>query len=344
MCTIAGYVGEHDAAPILIEMMRTIEGYDSGFFTGIATLHEGKIYYEKVIGDLDQLLKTTRAASLPGKIGIIHSRTGGEGSVERGHPFIARKDGVPFIAHVSNGGPGCFADKKDEIGKIADQMLLEGYELRSKERFENPYITTADGDCVHISDLTTQYTLKLLNEGLPPEYAAERAMMTLPSDDVDLNISLAHSDCIVFAKMSQPMAVGFCPHGAYMSTTALAFPDDARPPIILPSFTAGRVYADKYTLKPFDSLPCTYEPFDAVIFLKSYGVVADIIKKEPRDIGSIRQELKPLLLAGAQSAPTTLVIYEVLRVMQKQGILKWKNGRVPGKCGLDAPRTYFYIE
>ena len=77
MCTIAGYVGTKPAAPLLIEMMRKEEGIDSGFYTGIATIHEGKIHYRKVVGDLAQLLKETDAAELPGTIGIIHSRTPG---------------------------------------------------------------------------------------------------------------------------------------------------------------------------------------------------------------------------------------------------------------------------
>ena len=45
MCVIAGYSGNRRAAPILIEMLRKIEYYDGGYATGIATVHEGKIYY-----------------------------------------------------------------------------------------------------------------------------------------------------------------------------------------------------------------------------------------------------------------------------------------------------------
>ena len=44
MCNIAGYAGKCAAAPILIEMLRKEEGFDGGFYTGIATVHEGKIH------------------------------------------------------------------------------------------------------------------------------------------------------------------------------------------------------------------------------------------------------------------------------------------------------------
>ena len=56
MCNIAGYVGTKPAAPILIEMMRREEGWDAGFYTGIATVSGGKLYTDKVVGDLDHLL------------------------------------------------------------------------------------------------------------------------------------------------------------------------------------------------------------------------------------------------------------------------------------------------
>ena len=83
MCNIAGYIGTKQAAPILIEMIRAQEGLNAGFYTGIATLHEGRIHYRKLVGNLDDLLSKTDAASLPGNIGIIHSRTPGIGSYEK---------------------------------------------------------------------------------------------------------------------------------------------------------------------------------------------------------------------------------------------------------------------
>ncbi len=47
MCNIAGYVGERQAAPVLIEMLKKQEGFAGGFYSGIATIHEGRIYYAK---------------------------------------------------------------------------------------------------------------------------------------------------------------------------------------------------------------------------------------------------------------------------------------------------------
>ena len=53
------------------------EYFDGGLSTGIATIHEGKLYTAKVIDDVDTLLCETDAINFPGTTGIIHSRTGG---------------------------------------------------------------------------------------------------------------------------------------------------------------------------------------------------------------------------------------------------------------------------
>jgi len=75
MCNIAGYVGTKPAAPILIDMLRREEGWDSGYYTGMVTLHDGKLHHAKQTGDLALLLHATNAASLPGTIGLIHGRS-----------------------------------------------------------------------------------------------------------------------------------------------------------------------------------------------------------------------------------------------------------------------------
>ena len=57
MCNIAGYVGTKTAAPILLEMMKREEGFAGGYYTGLATIHEGKLYWRKVIGTVKDLLE-----------------------------------------------------------------------------------------------------------------------------------------------------------------------------------------------------------------------------------------------------------------------------------------------
>lgn len=75
MCNIAGYVGTKKAAPILVEMLRKQEGWDAGYYTGIATIHEGEFFMEKGVGSLAMLLERKDVTKLPGNIGFIHGRS-----------------------------------------------------------------------------------------------------------------------------------------------------------------------------------------------------------------------------------------------------------------------------
>ena len=57
MCNIAGYSGDKQAAPILLEMLRKQELYDGDMSTGIATIHEGKMYSKKIVGKVEDFLR-----------------------------------------------------------------------------------------------------------------------------------------------------------------------------------------------------------------------------------------------------------------------------------------------
>lgn len=99
MCVIAGYTGSRPAAPILVDMLRRQQFIDGGLSTGIATVHEGRIYTAKVLGDLDVLLQTTDALNLPGTTGIIHSRPCAD-LLSHAHPFTSQDE---QLAAVLNG-------------------------------------------------------------------------------------------------------------------------------------------------------------------------------------------------------------------------------------------------
>lgn len=91
MCGIVGYIGEKQAAPILLEGLSKLEyrGYDSA---GIAVFDNGKIDVAKAKGRLKELEdKTQQGTTVHGLMGIGHTRwaTHGEPSDNNAHPHVS---------------------------------------------------------------------------------------------------------------------------------------------------------------------------------------------------------------------------------------------------------------
>ena len=96
MCGIFGYIGPHQAAPLLLEGLRRLEyrGYDS---TGIA-VKNGTINVHKKVGKV-QDLRTVLPPSIPGTTGIAHTRWATHGGVteENAHPHESAEGKVVIV-------------------------------------------------------------------------------------------------------------------------------------------------------------------------------------------------------------------------------------------------------
>lgn len=90
MCGIVGYIGEEEAAPILLDGLSKLEyrGYDS---SGIAVFDGENIHLQKARGKLKALYEQTRGGQkTPGCVGIGHTRwaTHGAPSDTNAHPHF----------------------------------------------------------------------------------------------------------------------------------------------------------------------------------------------------------------------------------------------------------------
>lgn len=124
MCGIVGYIGEQQAAPILLDGLAKLEyrGYDSA---GIAVYNGQNIDMVKSVGRLKVLSELTHdGTTLPGKSGIGHTRwaTHGSPTNENAHPHY-NKDGS--IAVVHNG-------IIENYVKLKNKLLNKGYEFKSE--------------------------------------------------------------------------------------------------------------------------------------------------------------------------------------------------------------------
>lgn len=124
MCGIVGYIGNRQAAPILLDGLSKLEyrGYDSA---GIAICDGGKIDMVKSKGRLKALSELTHdGATLPGTMGIGHTRwaTHGSPSDTNAHPHF---NSDKSIVVVHNGIIENYLKLKKKLEKHGYQFISE---------------------------------------------------------------------------------------------------------------------------------------------------------------------------------------------------------------------------
>ncbi len=124
MCGIVGYIGENQAAPILLDGLAKLEyrGYDSA---GIAVYNGQEIVMEKSMGRLKILEELTHGgATMPGTVGIGHTRwaTHGSPSDTNAHPHFNKEHSIVV---VHNG-------IIENYGKLKTMLENKGYEFLSE--------------------------------------------------------------------------------------------------------------------------------------------------------------------------------------------------------------------
>ncbi|MCI9074421.1 MAG: glutamine--fructose-6-phosphate transaminase (isomerizing) [Dorea sp.] len=124
MCGIVGYVGESQAAPILLDGLAKLEyrGYDSA---GIAVYDGSEVRMKKAAGRLKVLSELTHDGELmPGNMGIGHTRwaTHGAPSDMNAHPHF-NKDASIVVVH--NG-------IIENYLKLKKRLVEKGYEFASE--------------------------------------------------------------------------------------------------------------------------------------------------------------------------------------------------------------------
>lgn len=330
MCNISGYIGREAAAPMLIEMMRRQSGFGGGYYTGIATIHEGKIYCAKVLGDVDRLCAETNALELPGVIGIMHSRSNSGGDGAWSHPFLSCDE---RLAYVANGSSGAYAKMRD-ADAVSAQLAEEGIRFRSAAKgMETGYPKLRDGSSVHISETMCHLIRKImLSENCAVSEAMERAFLRFPSEIVGLCVSTEEPDRISFARFNQPMMVGRTREEVFLGTSAMAFPEDRAFLSVtqLPEASAGFVTRRETLLRRFrPAIPIT--PLDPKVMRDAWEAVLRGMTEveKPLSLGEICGFVKPVFPADAmpQAAPAA---YEVLRDMKRRGMLEFYANLEPG--------------
>ncbi|QLH02373.1 glutamine--fructose-6-phosphate transaminase (isomerizing) [Nitrosopumilus cobalaminigenes] len=136
MCSIIGYYGKEFAAPIIVKGLKRMEyrGYDS---VGVATESENQIELKKGIGKVNEVNSKIQLDSLPGKIGIGHTRWATHGKV------------TDFNAHPHPSNSGKIA--------IVHNGIIENFEELKKQLEEEGYRFKSETDSEIIANLLQKY-------------------------------------------------------------------------------------------------------------------------------------------------------------------------------------------
>jgi len=253
MCIIAGYSGFKKAAPILTEMLKKTEYIDGGLSTGIATIHEGKLYVRKVLGDVDALLRETDALDLPGTTGIIHSRTSND-FISCAHPFMSADNKLAVVENGTTLGTGSkeFFDKETEI---MNGFLARGMQPHSSSELDpakNTARVMTNGKSFYFID---PYPF-MIGDEIAKANAKDKknvfikavinAHSTLPTDNITVSVHEDVPDTIVIGNVTRPMSIGFGDGETYLATCPIAFPEEIgkRPIVHLPPTSVSSVTPD----------------------------------------------------------------------------------------------------
>jgi glucosamine--fructose-6-phosphate aminotransferase (isomerizing) len=195
MCGIVGVLGNHEAAPLLVEALKRLEyrGYDSA---GIATISGKTLDRRRAVGKLVNLGDLLVHEPLAGKSGIGHTRwaTHGVPNVKNAHPHKAGG-----VAVVHNGIIENFRELRSELGEKGI-----GFE------------TDTDTETVA---LLAQYHI---SQGKTPVEAATATIAQLEGAYALCFLFEGEDDLLIAARKGSPLAIGHGNGEMFVGSDAIA--------------------------------------------------------------------------------------------------------------------------
>jgi len=195
MCGIVGILGNHEAAPILVDALKRLEyrGYDSA---GIATLYKGRLERRRAVGKLVNLSDKLVHEPLRGRAGIGHTRwaTHGAPNTQNAHPHRAAD-----VAVVHNG-------------------IIENYRSLRDEMTAGGVVFETETDTETVAKLC----MRFLENGANPEEAARKTVAKLEGAYALCFLFDGHEDLLIATRKGSPLAIGHGDGEMFVGSDALA--------------------------------------------------------------------------------------------------------------------------
>ncbi len=207
MCGIIGYIGNHQASPILFEALKRLEyrGYDSA---GLATF-DGKFIIKKGAGRVKALDEELHFSEMAGTIGIGHTRWATHGNVneENAHPHWSCRGEVVVVHN----------------GIIENYVRLRDFLISKGHKFS--------------SQTDSEVIAHLLEEAIDNfkeiEPALRSVVSTLKGSYAFLAITSKHPEVLVAARKDAPLIIGLGTDQNFVASDVLAFIDKTNRAIFL---------------------------------------------------------------------------------------------------------------
>ncbi|MDP3262813.1 MAG: glutamine--fructose-6-phosphate transaminase (isomerizing) [Tabrizicola sp.] len=195
MCGIVGVLGNHEAAPLLVEALKRLEyrGYDSA---GIATVNRGKLDRRRAVGKLVNLSDLLVHEPLAGKAGIGHTRwaTHGAATVLNAHPHKAGS-----VAVVHNG-------------------IIENFRALRAELSAAGLAWESETDTETVALLTKLH----MDQGMTPVEAARATLHRLHGAFALCFLFDGENDLMIAARKGSPLAIGHGTGEMFVGSDAIA--------------------------------------------------------------------------------------------------------------------------
>lgn len=232
MCGIVAYVGQRQAAEVIIKGLKRLEyrGYDS---TGIALLNKGLNVYKKKgkVAELETFLKDK---NLNSTIGMGHTRwaTHGEPNDENAHPHYSA---TKKLAIIHNG-------------------IIENYSSLKQELIRKGHVFESETDTevfIHfIEDIKE-------NEKCSLDEAVRLALTKVVGAYAIVVMSLEDPDLLIAARKGSPLVIGVGKDEFFMASDATPIIEYTNEVIYLNDQEIAIINNGKLTVKNTANLPLT---------------------------------------------------------------------------------------
>lgn len=336
MCNIAGYIGDKQAAPVLLEMLRKQELYDGDMSTCVVTIHEGKLYSKKIVGNVDDFLCAFDLSELPGTIGIAHTRPGGNKNLPAVHPNFNPEE---TMAIVTNGTR--VSTYRSEWEKAAVMLNENGYDYPIPE-----------GDLSRVSNspkLRIWLVDYYVKQGLSITEALVKSCDQVYTDNVSVVVDQKHPDSIFAVRTTRPMNVILENGEAYMATARFAFPEHLQTePVMLPLGYACQVKKDGIRVSPHKMQGEPVMEMTPYTYAEGYQRIEALLKSEKAPLYFDELEYALNDMRDLWPGEHTLVqharlVYDLLWQFDREGRLR-REVRVQENHDGTRRRYYMWLE